>query len=131
MEGIARSTIKLAVGQQNAVEMDLELHSLGMLNLDGGGQSAIRSLLPGKYTVTANYAHPGIHAVHGNPNSCGGHEQGKPCTYWRGAVTTGPVEIEAQREAKRVAEAKAQIERKQQIDRELELKQRAVKERGQ
>jgi hypothetical protein len=61
MEGIARSTIKLAVGQQNAVEMDLERHSLGLLNLDGG-QPAIRSLPPGKYTVTANYAHPGKYA---------------------------------------------------------------------
>ncbi len=93
MEGVTRSTINLAVGQQNAVEMGLERHSLGLLNLDGG-QPANPSLPPGKYTVTASYAHPGISAVGGNPDACAGHEQGKPCTYWRGTVTTGPVEIE-------------------------------------
>jgi hypothetical protein len=80
MEGIARSTISLAVGQQNAVEMGLERHSLGLLNPDGG-QPASRTLPPGKYTVTASYAHPE-------------HAQRKPCTYWHGMVTTSPVEIE-------------------------------------
>lgn len=93
MEGIARSTIKLAVGQQNALEMGLERHSLGLLKPDGG-QPVNRTLPPGKYTVTASYAHPGKYAVHGNPDSCAGHEQDKPCPYWRGTVTTGPVEIE-------------------------------------
>jgi hypothetical protein len=125
MEGIARSTIKLAVGQQNAVEMDLERHSLGLLNLDGG-QPAIRSLPPGKYTVTAAYAHPE-------------HAQRKICDYWHGTVTTGPVAIEikpgepetdAQRKARQEAEAKTQVDRKQQIDRERELKQRAIREGG-
>jgi hypothetical protein len=125
MEGIARSTIKLAVGQQNAVEMDLERHSLGLLNLDGG-QPAIRSLPPGKYTVTAAYAHPE-------------HAQRKICDYWHGTVTTGPVAIEikpgepetdAQRKARQEAEAKTQVDRKQQIDRESELKQRAIREGG-
>jgi hypothetical protein len=61
MEGIARSTIKLAVGQQNAVELGLERHSLGVMNPDGG-LPANRTLPPGKYTVTANYAHPGKYA---------------------------------------------------------------------
>lgn len=125
MEGIARSTIKLAVGQQNAVEMDMERHSLGLLNLDGG-QPAIRSLPPGKYTVTAAYAHPE-------------HAQRKICDHWHGTVTSGPVAIEikaaepetdAQRKARQEAEAKAQIERKRQIDRERELKQRAIREGG-
>jgi hypothetical protein len=125
MEGFARSTIKLAVGQQNAVEMDLERHSLGLLNLDGG-QPAIRSLPPGKYTVTAAYAHPE-------------HAQRKICDYWHGTVTTGPVAIEikaaepetdAQRKARQEAEAKTQVDRKQQIDRERELKQRAIREGG-
>ncbi len=130
MEGIARSTIKLAVGQQNAVEMDLERHSLGLLNLDGG-QPAIRSLPPGKYTVTAAYAHPE-------------HAQRKICDHWHGTVTTGPVAIEikaaepetdAQRKARQEAEAKAQVDLEQQIDRqrddqERELKQRAIREGG-
>jgi hypothetical protein len=125
MEGIARSTIKLAVGQQNAVEMDLERHSLGLLNLDGG-QPAIRSLPPGKYTVTAAYAHPE-------------HAQRKICDHWHGTVTSGPVAIEikaaepetdAQRRARQEAEAKTQVDRKQQIDRERELKQRAIREGG-
>jgi hypothetical protein len=93
MEGIARSTIKLAVGQQNAVEMDLERHSLGLLNLDGG-QPAIRSLPPGKYTVTAAYAHPE-------------HAQRKICDYWHGTVTTGPVAIEI-----KAAEPKTDAQRK-------------------
>ncbi len=93
MEWIARSTISLAVGQQNAVEMGLERHSLSLLNPDGG-RPASRTLPPGKYTVTASYAHPGKYAVHGNLDSCAGHEQGKPCTYWHGTVTTGPVVIE-------------------------------------
>jgi hypothetical protein len=61
MEGIARSTVKLAVGQQNAVELGLERHSLGVMNPDGG-LPANRTLPPGKYTVTANYAHPGKYA---------------------------------------------------------------------
>ncbi len=52
----------------------------------------------------------------------------KPCAYWHGTVTTGPVEIEIK--AKQEAEAKAPIERKQQIDRERELKQRAIREGG-
>jgi hypothetical protein len=125
MEGFARSTIKLAVGQQNAVEMDLERHSLGLLNLHGG-QPAIRSLPPGKYTVTAAYAHPE-------------HAQRKICDHWHGTVTSGPVAIEikaaepetdAQRKARQEAEAKTQVDRKQQIDRERELKQRAIREGG-
>jgi RNA polymerase sigma-70 factor (ECF subfamily) len=94
MEGIAQSTIKLAVGQQDAEAMGLERHSLQVMNPDYGRQPANPGLPPGKYTVTASYAHPGITAVGGIPDACAGHENGKPCTYWRGTVTTGPVEIE-------------------------------------
>jgi hypothetical protein len=93
MEGIARSTITLGGDEQDAVEMGLERYYLDLVK-PSEGQPANRTLPPGKYTVTASYAHPGKYAVHGDPDSCGGHEQGKPCPYWRGTVTTGPVEIE-------------------------------------
>ncbi|MEI6149753.1 MAG: hypothetical protein WCS01_11690, partial [bacterium] len=87
--------IRLGVGQQDAVEMGLERHHLMVMNPDEGRQPANPSLPPGKYTVTASYVHPGRdYVVRGNPDACAGHEDGKPCTYWRGTVTTGPVEIE-------------------------------------
>jgi hypothetical protein len=72
----------------------IELRGIGQMALelepgeDGWGfhdphskQPEFRSLPAGKYTVTATYAHPE-------------HEQAKPCPYWHGTVTTGPVEIE-------------------------------------
>jgi hypothetical protein len=78
-ESFAQSTIQLAAGQQNAVELDL---GPGWMFSDPlGRQPDIRSLPVGKYTMTATYAHPE-------------HEQAKPCPYWHGTVTTGPVEIE-------------------------------------
>jgi hypothetical protein len=49
---------------------------------DPQGRAPSRQSLPaGKYAVIATYAHP-MHAWR------------KPCDYWHGAVTTGPVEIE-------------------------------------
>jgi RNA polymerase sigma factor (sigma-70 family) len=78
-ESFAQSTIQLAAGQQNAVELDL---GPGWMFSDPQGrQPAIRSLPVGKYTMTATYAHPD-------------HAQRKICTYWHGTVTTGTVQIE-------------------------------------
>jgi hypothetical protein len=71
--------IRLSVGEQNAVE--LELGEKWDFRDPKGARRVPRTLPPGKYTVTASYAHRE-------------HEQAKPCPYWHGTVTTGPVEIE-------------------------------------
>jgi hypothetical protein len=74
-------TISLGVGEQDAVE--LELGSGWAFRGPKGLRPAPRALSAGKYTVTATYGHF-------RPEN----NQAKTCTYWRGTVTTGTVQIE-------------------------------------
>jgi hypothetical protein len=79
------STIQLGSGEQNAVELVPGEEGWGFTVVDWPAEHGRRpefpSLSAGTYTVTASYAHPQ-------------HAQAKPCPYWHGTVSTGPVEIE-------------------------------------
>ncbi len=91
VESVNQSTIPLAAGQQKAVVFDLGDDRVSFADPKRLLPS-VKRLPPGKYTVTASYAHPGISAVNGK---CQGHGPGKqPCPYWNGTVTTAPVAIE-------------------------------------
>ena len=82
-ESFQQSVIPLASGQQNAVVFDLGDERVSFADSERRAPS-VKTLPPGKYTVTATYAHR-EHA----PSA-----QDKPCPYWHGTVTTGTVQIE-------------------------------------
>jgi hypothetical protein len=79
-ESFQQSMIPLAAGQQNAVVFDLGDDDISFADSERRAPS-VKRLPPGKYTVTATYAHPM-------------HAQRTICPYWHGTVTTAPVEIE-------------------------------------
>jgi RNA polymerase sigma factor (sigma-70 family) len=106
------SDLKLGVGDQNETAVELHVGGEHWIFEDRQDRQGRRtnSLPPGKYTVTASYAHPEHKQARApipvSPAAAaeiaarqaarpGGEDPAaKPCPYWHGTVTTGTVQIE-------------------------------------
>lgn len=80
MSELPMAVAMLAKGEQTSLELSTD--SRWWAFREAGKSARLKSLPPGKYTVTASYEH------------AAGHAQEEICPYWHGKVATGAVEIE-------------------------------------